>query len=206
MKLRFAIFFFKLREHCINELVKRDMNGYAIGGLSGGENKVDFVRVVHFCCTKLPKDKPRYLMGVGFPVDLVICAALGVDMFDCVYPTRTARFGVALSDYGDVKLKNNKYKYDFDPIDKECDCETCKTYTKAFLYSIVCKQEVSASLLTKHNIRYLLRLMERIRQAIFNNNLDQFVYDYMIGFFGSKDKFPEFVIEGMKLAAIPMDN
>ena len=82
-----------MRKHCIEELVKFNANGYAIGGLSGGEKKVDFVEIVDYCCKLLPKDKPRYLMGVGYPEDLVICVGLGVDMFDCVYPSRTARFG-----------------------------------------------------------------------------------------------------------------
>lgn len=85
-------------------MTKREFNGIAIGGLSGGEKKEDFVRVVHYCCENLPKDKPRYLMGVGFPEDLVICVALGVDMFDCVYPSRTGRFGTAFSDDGLLKL------------------------------------------------------------------------------------------------------
>ena len=113
----------QLRQKCADALIKTDANGFAIGGLSGGENKLDFIRTVDFCCRRLPKEKPRYLMGVGLPVDLVICAALGVDMFDCVYATRTARFGTALTDQGEIKMKTNKYKYDFSPIDSNCDCE-----------------------------------------------------------------------------------
>ena len=106
-------------------MLKFDANGYAIGGLSGGEAKEDFVKVVSFCCEHLPKDKPRYLMGVGFPEDLVVCVALGVDMFDCVYPTRTARFGTAFSDHGLIKLKLEKYQTDFNKLDENCDCFCC---------------------------------------------------------------------------------
>ena len=94
----------KLRKYCIDQMITKYANGYAIGGLSGGENKLDFIKTVNFCCEHLPKDKPRYLMGVGFPVDLIICSILGVDMFDCVYPTRTARFGSAFTDFGTIKL------------------------------------------------------------------------------------------------------
>lgn len=194
-----------LRERCLAALIEKDTNGYAIGGLSGGENKMDFVRVVHFCCKTLPKNKPRYLMGVGFPVDLVICAALGVDMFDCVFPTRTARFGVALSDYGDLKLKNAKFKFDFEPIDKNCDCEACRCYTKAFLHSVVCKEEMAAHLISKHNIRYLLMLMGRFREAVFEKRMPSFVLDYVTGFYGSRDKLPDWVFEGLKLADISLD-
>ena len=112
-----------LRDKCLNELIAKNANGYAIGGLSGGENKVDFIRTVHYCCQKLPVNKPRYLMGVGVPVDLVLCSALGVDMFDCVFASRTARFGTALTDYGNIKLKSAEFKFDFTPIDQNCDCE-----------------------------------------------------------------------------------
>jgi len=112
-----------LRDKCLRAMIVKDANGYAIGGLSGGENKIDFIRTVDFCCKTLPQNKPRYLMGVGFPVDLVLCAALGVDMFDCVYATRTARFGTALTDQGNIKLKTAEFKFDFTPIDKNCDCE-----------------------------------------------------------------------------------
>lgn len=155
-----------LRQRCLDEMLKVNANGYAIGGLSGGEKKEDFIRVVHFCCQKLPPNKPRYLMGVGFPEDLVVCVCLGVDMFDCVYPSRTARFGTAFSDSGLLKLKLAKYKLDFSKIDENCDCEACANYTRSFFNSITGKEEVAASLLTKHNIRYLLLLMKRVREAI----------------------------------------
>ena len=100
-----------------------DTNGFAIGGLSGGESKLEFIKTVSLCCKYLPKDKPRYLMGVGFPEDLILCASLGVDMFDCVYASRTARFGTVLTDNGIMKIKSSNNKYVFEPIDKNCDCE-----------------------------------------------------------------------------------
>lgn len=113
----------QLRIKCLEAFSKLNANGFAIGGLSGGENKMDFIRTVSLCCEHLPKDKPRYLMGVGFPEDLVICSVLGVDMFDCVYASRTARFGTVLTDHGIMKIKTIKNKYVFEPIDKNCDCE-----------------------------------------------------------------------------------
>lgn len=113
-------------------------------------------------------------MGVGFPEDLVICVALGVDMFDCVYPTRTARFGTAFSDEGLLKLKTSKFKYDFKKIDENCDCEACVNYTRSFFNAVVSKEELAASLLSKHNVRYLLRLMERMRNAIIEDKIDSF--------------------------------
>lgn len=113
-----------------------DALGYAIGGLSGGENKKDFFKTVKQCCDKLPKDKPRYLMGVGYPVDLVLCAALGVDMFDCVFATRTARFSTAFTSSGEIKLRGSTYEADFRPIEDGCLCETCRNYSRAYLTMI----------------------------------------------------------------------
>ncbi len=98
-------------------MVKKDANGFAIGGLAGGEAKTDFFKIVRFCCERLPRDKPRYLMGVGYPVDIALCAALGVDMFDCVFPTRTARFGTAFTSYGEIRLKHISFAKDFRPLE-----------------------------------------------------------------------------------------
>lgn len=111
-------------------------------------------------------------MGVGYPEDLVVCVALGVDMFDCVYPTRTARFGNAFTDLGTINLKKKDFKFDFDPIDSNCDCEACTYYTKSYLNSIISKEETASHLLTKHNIRYLLRLMARLRESIMNDTFE----------------------------------
>ena len=133
----------ELRGKCLEEFSKLDAKGFAIGGLSGGEEKEDFIRIVAFSAEKLAKDKPRYLMGVGFPEDCLLCACLGVDMFDCVYPTRTARFGTAFGKTGNIKLKNAKYKYDYRPIVEGCECECCQNYTRAYLHTIAGHEEVA---------------------------------------------------------------
>jgi queuine tRNA-ribosyltransferase len=168
-----------LRAHCCEELIKRDLPGYAIGGLSGGEAKDQFWRVVYHCAMRLPADKPRYCMGVGYPIDLVVCVALGIDMFDCVYPARTARFGVALTDGGNMQLKNKKFKADFSPIEKDCSCATCTSFTRAYLHCLVCKEQTGARLVTIHNIAYMMRLGKRMRQAIRDDVFPEFV----LGFF-----------------------
>lgn len=110
----------ELRKRCLEELIKKDASGYAIGGLSGGEAKMDFFRTVRQCCESLPAHKPRYLMGVGYPVDLALGVALGVDMFDCVFPTRTARFGTAFTSMGEIKLRSKVYAKDFTPLEVGC--------------------------------------------------------------------------------------
>ena len=111
----------------------RDLNGYAIGGLAGGEDKDDFWRTVKVCTDLLPDDKPRYVMGIGYAEDLMVCSLLGADMFDCVFATRTARFGSAFSKYGMLKLKKADYASDFGPISEDCTCFTCKNYTRAYI-------------------------------------------------------------------------
>lgn len=114
-------------------------------------------------------------MGVGYPEDLIICASLGVDMFDCVFPTRTARFGTAFTKYGKIKLKHSKFKFDFGPIEEGCQCETCMNYTKAYLHNIVTREEVAAHMVTKHNIHFLLTLMRNFQNSIKEGNMDEFV-------------------------------
>jgi tRNA-guanine transglycosylase len=169
-----------LREYCIDEMVKRNLPGYAIGGLAGGEDKDRFWRVVAHNARRLPADKPRYLMGVGYPVDLVVCVALGVDMFDCVYPTRTARFGVALTHEGTMRLKLAAYSTDLLPVGGvqstsadpaqttcRCPCSTCRNYTRALLHAMFKDNNaLAAQLLTVHNIAYQMQLMRTMREAI----------------------------------------
>ncbi|NXH02841.1 TGT ribosyltransferase, partial [Loxia leucoptera] len=116
----------ELRLRCIRAMTQRDVPGFAIGGLSGGEAKARFWRAVKLSTEHLPRDKPRYLMGVGYATDLVVCVALGCDMFDCVFPTRTARFGSALVPWGSLQLKNQRFAKDFRPIDADCGCPTCQ--------------------------------------------------------------------------------
>ena len=149
-----------MREWCITEMVKRDAPGYAIGGLAGGEDKESFWRVVAHNCARLPPHKPRYLMGVGYPLDLVVCVALGVDMFDCVYPTRTARFGVALVPEGAVRLKAAEFGASLEPVDAKCGCSCCAGYSRAALHTLFKDNSaLAAQLLTTHNVAYMMRLM-----------------------------------------------
>lgn len=195
----------KLRQRCAEALIEKNAPGYAIGGLSGGEEKTSFVRTVNFTANLLPENKPRYLMGVGHPPDLVICVCLGVDMFDCVYPTRTARFGTGFSKNGNLRLKHSKFKEDLRPVDEGCECETCQNYTRAFLSSIVTKEEVAAHLLSKHNIHFLLSLMRRMQNAIRDGKLDDFVKEFYRNWYEEEGKLPEFIQVGLELAGIDQE-
>ena len=152
----------ELRKECARELIERNTPGFAIGGLSGGEEKDKFWRQVSASTEVLPKNKPRYLMGVGFALDLVVCSALGVDMYDCVYPTRTARFGNALlmEHPGSLNIRSKQFRKDFRPIDEECECSTCKTVTRAHIHKLLIDKETSGChLLTVHDVAFQLRLM-----------------------------------------------
>ncbi|KAG1688229.1 Queuine tRNA-ribosyltransferase catalytic subunit 1 [Nymphon striatum] len=189
----------KLREQCVIELKKRDVRGYAIGGLSGGESKDDFWRMVLLSTNLLPNDKPRYLMGVGFPVDLVVCCALGVDMFDCVFPTRTARFGTALVMTGQLNLKNKDFKTDFSPIDENCNCSTCKKYTRAYLHTIVTRETIACHLVTIHN----LSLMKKIQQSIKDKCLVEFIQNFMKGVYPKLD-YPEWVVDALEAVNVKL--
>lgn len=158
----------KLRLQSLKSLIACDAPGYAIGGLSGGEAKSDFWKIVEQCTRPdggLPRNKSRYLMGVGYCLDILVCVALGCDLFDCVYPTRTARFGTALSDEGLLRLRKSVYATDVSPIDSNCDCTTCKNCTRAFLHYGM-NQPSTLALISTHNLRYMDRFMYRIRRAI----------------------------------------
>ncbi|ORX78979.1 Queuine tRNA-ribosyltransferase [Basidiobolus meristosporus CBS 931.73] len=188
----------ELRKHCIKEMVARDLPGYAIGGLSGGEEKDQFWRIVSLCTDYLPDNKPRYCMGVGYAEDLVVCSALGVDMYDCVFPTRTARFGNALLDSGSMNLKNARYAEDFQPIDPECPCMTCKNYTRSYLHSIVTKETVGCHLLSIHNIAYQMQLMKRVRQSIVDDRFPDFLKEFMYTRYNKAGKYPEWIVNALK--------
>lgn len=176
-----------LREHCAKELVKMDFDGYSIGGTSVGEEKPTQYKMVEYSTKHLPKEKLRYLMGVGDPIDLVENTIRGVDLFDCVSPTRLARHGHALTKYGKINLKNAKYKTDFTPISSECDCYACKYYTKAYIKHLIQSEETfGARLLSIHNIRYLVSLMEQIRQAIKDDRLLEFREEFIRDYYGEK--------------------
>ena len=169
----------KLRKVSLEGLVNIGFDGYAVGGLAVGEPKEDMHRILEYICPQIPADKPRYLMGVGKPEDLVEGVRRGIDMFDCVMPTRNARNGHLFVTDGIVKIRNAKYRDDTSPLDLECDCYTCKNYTKAYLYHLdKCGEILGARLNTIHNLRYYQRLMAEIRQAIEDDRFDDFVVEF----------------------------
>lgn len=193
-----------LRDYCLDEFIKRDLPGYAIGGLAGGESKDCFWKVVAKCTKRLPENKPRYLMGVGYPLDLVVCSALGVDMFDCVYPTRTARFGTAIVPSGLLKLKAAQFENDEKPIDSTCECFVCKKYTRAYLRGLLKKEDgIGAQLITYHNVTYMLTLMRRLRQSIIDGHFEQFVQEFMVTMFPDK-KYPQWTVDALTEAQIAL--
>ncbi len=158
-----------LRYYSAKEITKLNFDGYSIGGTSVGEDKDTMYKMIDYAIKYLPVDKPRYLMGVGDPIDLLEAVERGVDMFDCVLPTRLARHGNAFTRHGKINIKNSKYKEDFTPID-DCDCYACKNYTKAYIRHLIVSDETfGARLLSIHNIRFLIKMMEEIRIAIKEN-------------------------------------
>ncbi|XP_003741429.1 queuine tRNA-ribosyltransferase catalytic subunit 1 [Galendromus occidentalis] len=190
-----------LRKVCAEKLLERYVAGYAIGGLSGGESKEDFWRMVDLSTDYLPDEKPRYLMGVGFAVDLVVCAALGCDQFDCVYPTRTARFGSALVEGGHVlPLHRSVYAEDFRPIEENCPCNTCTNYTRAFLHHTVRRETVACHLVSVHNVNFQMRLMSSIREAIIEDRFPQFIRKFM------KKAYPNGIYPAWIVAALAKVN
>ncbi len=169
-----------LRKYSALETVKLNFDGYSIGGTSVGEDKDTMYKMIDYAIKYLPIDKPRYLMGVGEPIDLLEGVERGIDMFDCVLPTRLARHGNAFTRNGRINLKNLKYKEDFTPIEDNCDCYTCKNYTKAYIrHLITCNEMLGGRLLSIHNIRFLIKEMEEIRQAIKNNNFKQYKQQFI---------------------------
>ena len=158
-----------LRLASMKELTKIDFDGYAIGGLSVGEPKEEMNKIVKFMAPKMPKDKPRYLMGVGTPEDLIFSIGQGIDMFDCVMPTRNARNGWLFTRYGDIKIKNAKYRDDLMPIDQECGCYTCQNFTRSYLHHLFKIGEMLGSRLnTLHNLFFYKRIMLEAAEAIKN--------------------------------------
>ena len=168
-----------LREESLNGLEDIGFDGYAIGGLSVGEPKEDMINILNNLTDKMPTNKPRYLMGVGKPEDIVEAVRRGIDMFDCVMPTRNARNGHIFVSDGVVKLRNAKHKTDTGPLDEKCDCYTCKNYSRAYLHHLdKCNEILGARLNTIHNLRYYQRLMEQLRDAIAAGELEQFVEEF----------------------------
>ena len=169
-----------LRERCVKELVKMDFPGYSIGGTSVGEPKDVMYKMVDDAVKWLPEDKPRYLMGVGNPIDLIECAIRGIDMYDCVLPTRVARHGAVMTSMGRININNEKYKYDYTPLDPNCDCYTCKNYTKSYIRHLhKCDEIFGKTLLSIHNVNFLLKLASDIRQAIKEDRLLDFKEEFL---------------------------
>ncbi|MBT6530269.1 MAG: tRNA guanosine(34) transglycosylase Tgt, partial [Betaproteobacteria bacterium] len=162
-----------LRAESLEKLISLDFDGYAIGGLSVGEPKEDMRRIMTFTSSKMPNNKPRYLMGVGTPTDLVQAVRAGVDMFDCVLPTRNARNGWLYTSQGIVKLRNAKYRFDEGPLDQNCDCYTCTNFSRSYLHHLQRIDEMlGAHLNTVHNLYFYQNLMSGLRTAIENRRLE----------------------------------
>ena len=165
----------ELRIHSAESLIEMDFNGYAIGGLSVGEPKEEMMEVLSYLPDHMPQDKPRYLMGVGTPLDLVEGVASGVDMFDCVMPSRNARNGYLFTSEGVVKIRNAKYKKDTGPLDPNCSCSTCSNYSRSYLHHLQKTNEILGSRLnTLHNLFYYQELMQSMRSAIQTNTFSTF--------------------------------
>lgn len=164
-----------LRKQSAQDLVSLDFPGYAVGGLSVGEPKEVMNRVLEFTTPLLPANKPRYLMGVGSPDSLIDGAIRGIDMFDCVLPTRIGRNGTVMTSEGRVVIKNAKYARDFTPLDPNCDCYTCRNYTRAYIRHLIkCDETFGIRLTSYHNVYFLIKLMEQVRQAIREDRLGDF--------------------------------
>ena len=168
-------FFEDLRKKSVEDLIALDLPGYAIGGISVGEPKEEFLKMLYYTAPLMPKDKPRYLMGVGTPDYLIEAAMAGIDMCDCVLPTRIARHGTLMTSHGRINIRKAQYKEDFRPLDEECDCYTCRNYTRAYLNHLCRANEgFGTRLFSIHNIRFLIKLMEDARTAIKEDRFNEF--------------------------------
>jgi len=169
-----------LRSESAEKLKEIGFDGYAIGGLAVGEGQEAMFKTLDFAVDMLPTDKPRYLMGVGKPDDLVGAVLRGVDMFDCVMPSRSGRTGQAFTFSGPINIKNAKYKKDLSPVEEQCDCPLCTKYTKAYLHHLTkCGEVLGIMLLTWHNIRFYQMLMKKMRDAIEKNELEKFAETFL---------------------------
>ncbi len=177
-----------LREKSANDLVKLDLPGYAVGGLSVGEPKELMCDILDFTTKLLPKQKPRYLMGVGTPDYLLEAVIRGIDMCDCVLPTRIARNGTAMTSKGKLVIRNKTFEEDFSVLDDECDCYTCRNYTRAYIRHLLKAKEIlGVRLLSIHNLRFLTKLMERVKIEIENDNLLSFKNEFYKKYGYTKD-------------------
>ena len=173
-------FYEDLRKQSAKDLIELDLPGYAIGGISVGEPKEEFIKLLKYTTPLMPADKPRYLMGVGSPDYLIEAALAGIDMCDCVLPTRIARNGTAMTSHGKIVVRNATYAEDFTPLDPECDCYACRNYTRAYIRHLIkCNEILGVRLLSIHNIKFLTNLMERVRIEIENDNLANFSKEFL---------------------------
>jgi queuine tRNA-ribosyltransferase len=173
--------FENLRQESLDALVELDLPGYAIGGVSVGEPKEEMQRIMAHTPHRLPADKPRYLMGVGTPEDLVEGVGAGVDMFDCVMPTRNARNGHMFTRFGDLKIRNARYKADEQPVDATCSCYTCRQFSRAYLHHLDrCGEMLGPMLNSIHNLHYYLNLMSEVRAALAAANFGDFVLQFLL--------------------------
>ncbi len=178
-----------LRKFSATETVKMHFDGYSVGGVANdGESKEDMYAAVDYSIPYLPEDKPRYLMGIGEPEDLLEGVERGIDMFDCVLPTRLARHANAFTRKGKINIRNAKYKEDFTPIEDTCDCYACKHYTKAYIRHLMVAEETFGSrLLSIHNIRFLIKMMEEIRLAIQKDTFSTYKHEFLEKYKGVKN-------------------
>jgi queuine tRNA-ribosyltransferase len=168
-----------LRAHCAKELVKMNFDGYSIGGTSVGESKEVLYKMIDYSIKHLPEDKPRYLMGVGSYDAIIMGVEKGVDMFDCVLPTRIARHGALMTSEGRINIRDKKYEYDLTAVDQKCDCYTCKNYSKSYLRHLYKSEEgLGKRLLSIHNLRFLINLTKQIRLAIQEDRFGDFKKEY----------------------------
>lgn len=168
-----------LRDESLRGLANMNFDGYAIGGLSVGEPKTDMRRILHHTAPQMPKEKPRYLMGVGTPEDIVLAVSQGIDMFDCVLPTRNARHGILFTQWGEIRIKNARFRTDTQAIDASCSCHTCRHFTRGYLHHLIrCGEILGARLATLHNLHYYQQLMAGLRDAITQEKLPDFIAQF----------------------------
>ncbi|GAA96102.1 uncharacterized protein L969DRAFT_94313 [Mixia osmundae IAM 14324] len=200
----------QLRDHCLTEMLKRadDLPGYAVGGLSGGEEKGIFWQIVSQCAQRLPADKPRYVMGVGYSEDLLVCVALGMDMADCVFPTRTARFGIALTFDGPMNLRLKHYENDDRVIDESCPCPTCdsgKGLKRSVLWMISRgKETVGAHVVTLHNLMYQRRLLLQAREAIIKGRYPEYLRTFFRRYYVTHSRYPAWAVAALRSVGVDL--
>ena len=168
-----------LRKKSCEEIVSLDFDGYAIGGVAVGEPRELIHEITEYTADLLPEDKPRYLMGIGTPIDMLDAIAEGIDMFDCVVPTRNGRNGQAFTSRGELQLRNAPYKNDFNPIDKDCNCYTCRNHSRSYIRHLFNTDELlGLRLVSLHNLYFYVKLIASTRQAIRQNRFSKFREDF----------------------------